>query len=46
MQDYENICDNCGEPFITEDVDAVYCEKCWKEIVGDFLETCTKEQRT
>ena len=32
---YENICDICSKPFLTDDEDATICDKCWEKILGE-----------
>lgn len=35
--DYENVCIECGKPFISTDEDMNYCPACWQKVVGEIL---------
>lgn len=33
-KEFENICQGCGESFLTDDEDEVYCANCWQKAVN------------
>lgn len=35
--DYENVCEECGKPFISTDEDMKYCPVCWQKVVGETI---------
>lgn len=33
-KEYENICQNCGIAFLTDDEDEAYCPSCWSKVIN------------
>lgn len=33
----QNVCEECGKPFETDDEYATVCPNCWEEMVGESL---------
>lgn len=45
-QDYENVCQNCGETFITYDLEAIYCDECWEKLASAATEDGKEKSET
>lgn len=39
---FENICTECGEPFMTDDSDANYCQACWEKTIEEMIKVDNK----
>lgn len=35
----ENVCVECGQPFITKDEEACYCDNCWNKLMEQTFKT-------